>query len=242
MTMLIAVSMITETTIDHCKAGDLLRVVYTWNRESIFNMFSLKEDLENNASEAFERGKRKRRETEFSFGSKAQQQQTEWRRDRVLELSSQGFTQSDITTMLQVDKSVISRDLAYLRQQAQKNLQRHIHETIPHEYQKVITAINQVLRMCWSIISKTEDEKTKLQALALINDCNKYKIDLMTNGVVITDAIKYVNGKMGHLNNQEKKLLQDIKDKGEEEVESEDKGLSENSEREEEQQTHNGVF
>ena len=45
-----------------------------------------------------------------------------------------------------------------------------------------------------------------------------------------------------HLNNQEKKLLQDIKDKGEEEVESEDKGLSENSEREEEQQTHNGVF
>ena len=64
----------------------------------------------------------------------------------------------------------------------------------------------------------------------------------MTNGVVITDAIKYVNGKMGHLNNQEKKLLQDIKDKGEEEVESEDKGLSENSEREEEQQTHNGVF
>jgi hypothetical protein len=30
--------------------------------------------------------------------------------------------------------------------------------------------------------------KTVLQTLALINDCNKYK----TNGVVVTDAIKFV--------------------------------------------------
>ena len=168
-------------------------------------------------------------------------QQVEWRRDRVLELSSQGFTQSDIATMLQVDKSIISRDLGYLRQQAQENLQKHIHETIPEEYQKAMTGINQVLRMCWSIVSKTEDEKTKLQALSLINDCNKYKIDLSTNGVVITDAIKYVNGRMDHLSNQERKLLQDFKIK--EEAEAEDKRLSENSERElEEQQTHNRIF
>jgi hypothetical protein len=134
-------------------------------------------------------------------------QQVEWRRDRVLEPSSQGFTQSDIATMLQVDKSIISRDMAYLRDQAQENLQKHIHQTIPEEYQKAMTGINQVLKMCWSIVNKTEDEKTKLQALSLINDCNKYKIDLSTNGIVITDAIKYINGKMDHLNNQEKKLL-----------------------------------
>ena len=36
------------------------------------------------------------------------------------------------------------------------------------------------------------DNKMVLQALALINDCNKYKMDLTTNGVVITDAIKFV--------------------------------------------------
>jgi hypothetical protein len=144
--------------------------------------------------------------------SRAQQQQIEWRRDRVLELSSQGFSQSDITTMLQVDKSVISRDLAYLRQQAQENLQKHIHETIPQEYQKAMVSIDQILKMCWSIISKTADEKTKLQALALVNECTKHKVDLTTNGVVVTDAIKYANGKMDHLNNQEKKLLQDIKE------------------------------
>ena len=39
------------------------------------------------------------------------------------------------------------------------------------------------------------DNKTVLQALALINDCYKYKMDLTTNGVVITDAIKFVQTK-----------------------------------------------
>jgi uncharacterized membrane protein YukC len=93
-------------------------------------------------------------------------------------------------------------------------------------------------------------KKTKLQALALINDCNKYKIDLSTNGVVVTDAIKYVNAKMDHLNNQEKKLLQDIKDKRiedteaetETEAEAEDTGEVNSSPGLEEQQTHNGIF
>jgi hypothetical protein len=39
------------------------------------------------------------------------------------------------------------------------------------------------------------DEKTRLQALALINECTKHRIELSTNWVVITDAIKYVTQK-----------------------------------------------
>jgi predicted transcriptional regulator len=154
--------------------------------------------------------------------SKTQQQQIEWRRGRVLELLSQGFTQSDIATMLQVDKSIISRDLGYLRQQAQENLQKHIHETIPEEYQKAMTGINQVLKMCWSIVNKTEDEKTGLQALALINDCTKQKVDLSTNGVVVTDAIKWVTQKTEQVNTLQK--------------------LDERIETTEEETTTNGVF
>jgi hypothetical protein len=69
---------------------------------------------------------------------------------------------------------------------------RHIQETLPHEYQKCMTGINQVLKICWSNLIKEVDDKTKLQALALVNDCNKYKMDLTTNGVVITDAIKFL--------------------------------------------------
>jgi hypothetical protein len=38
----------------------------------------------------------------------------------------------------------------------------------------------------------TGDDRTRLQALSLINDCYKYIMDLTTNGVLITDAIKFV--------------------------------------------------
>ena len=149
-------------------------------------------------------------------------QQIEWRRDRVLELSSQGFSQSDIATVLQVEKSIISRDVAYLRHQAQENLQKHIHETIPEEYQNAMTGINQVLKKCWSIVSKAADDKTSLQALALINDCNKYKVDLTTNGAIVTDAIKYVTQKQEQIDTLHK--------------------LDERIETMEEETTTNGVF
>jgi hypothetical protein len=92
-----------------------------------------------------------------------------------------------------------------LRGQASQNLQKHIQDKLPEEYQKCMVGIDQVLKICWEIVNKSRniindndqtvtmtDNKTTLQALALINDCNKYKMDLTTNGVVITDALKFV--------------------------------------------------
>ena len=135
-------------------------------------------------------------------------QQMEWRRDRVLELSSQGFSQSDIATVLHVNKSIISKDMAHLKQLARENLQHHINETIPAEYQKSMNSLDQVLRMTWSIVGKTNDEKTRLQALALINDVNKYRTELVTNGVIVNDALRVVQSKMEHLNGEEKRLCE----------------------------------
>jgi hypothetical protein len=101
--------------------------------------------------------------------------------------------------------STVSMDISSLRQQAQLNLKTHINDKLPEEYQNCMVGINQVLKICWEIVNKSRnvdndngngqtmtvlDNKTVLQALALINDCNKYKMDLTTNGVVITDAIK----------------------------------------------------
>jgi hypothetical protein len=37
------------------------------------------------------------------------------------------------------------------------------------------------------------DDRTRIQAITLANDCYKYIMDLTTNGVVITDAIKFVH-------------------------------------------------
>ena len=131
----------------------------------------------------------------------------EWRRSKVLELSSQGNSQPEISRTLQISIGTVNKDLSYLRQLAQENLKSHIQQKLPEEYQNCMTGINQVLKICWEIVNKSRnvdnnngngqtmtviDNKTVLQALALINDCNKYKMDLTTNGVVITDAIKFV--------------------------------------------------
>jgi hypothetical protein len=142
---------------------------------------------------------------------KNERQQIEWRRSKVLELNSQGHSQPEISRILHVSLGTVNKDLSYLRQQAHDNLQRHVQQKLPEEYQRCLTGMNQVLKLSWQIANNnnnsnnghdlnannsntitTGDERTKLQALALINDCYKYIMDLTTNGVVITDAIKFV--------------------------------------------------
>jgi hypothetical protein len=123
------------------------------------------------------------------------------------------------------------------------------------EYQNCMTGINQVLKICWEIVNKSRnmdnengnsqtttmvDNKTVLQALALINDCNKYKMDLTTNGVVITDAIKFVQ------TNKEKLTMSKEENAGKESKApnyDEDKDqLEEEQEKQEQKITTNQVF
>jgi hypothetical protein len=100
-----------------------------------------------------------------------------------------------------------------------------------------MNGLTQVLKMAWNIvILDSVNQPVKLQALSLINDCYKYQMDLTTGGVVVTQAISYVNGKMDHLNSQEKKLLQDIK------AEAEPSENPVTSTETEEQSTHNDIF
>jgi predicted transcriptional regulator len=51
------------------------------------------------------------------MSTKMQHQQIEWRRTNVMKLLSKGESnQSEIARVLQVDKSIICRDILYLRQ------------------------------------------------------------------------------------------------------------------------------
>ena len=49
----------------------------------------------------------------------------EWRRDKVLELSSQGRSQPQIARILQVGLGPVNRDLQYLRQEAKENIKKY---------------------------------------------------------------------------------------------------------------------
>ena len=54
--------------------------------------------------------------------------QVEWRRAKVLELLSKGDSQSEIAKVLQVDLSIICRDVYFLTQQAKSTIKRYIDE------------------------------------------------------------------------------------------------------------------
>ena len=137
---------------------------------------------------------------------------------------------------MQIPRPTITKDIQYLRNQDKENLQNHVQERLPQEYENCMTGINRVLRLTWEIAEKPTDDKTRLQAFAQLNEGYKFKMDLTTNGIVVTDAIKYVQGQMDHLNKSEKALPQDIKQKEDKEPEQQEE------EDIEQQKTTNGIF
>jgi hypothetical protein len=69
--------------------------------------------------------------------------------------------------MLQLDKSIICRDISLLRQQAKSNFRGYIDERLPEEYEKCLVGLTAILREAWSTSQQTEDRREKIQALSL---------------------------------------------------------------------------
>lgn len=124
----------------------------------------------------------------------------EWRRRKVLELSSQGYNQQEIATRLQVAKGSVNSDLAFIKKQSIENLQNHIHEVVPMEYHKCMAGMKSNLKETLEIAKSVTDPRVKLQARAIVNDCYKFILDMSTNAGVVSDALKYVTQKTEQIN------------------------------------------
>ena len=120
--------------------------------------------------------------------------QAEWRRNQVLELTSKGHTQSDISNMLQISISTISRDLSSIREEAKDHVRKYIDERLPEEYEKCLIGLTAILREAWNTSTQTADNREKIQALSLAKECYSMKLDLLTNATVVDDAIRFVEG------------------------------------------------
>jgi predicted transcriptional regulator len=119
----------------------------------------------------------------------------EWRRNKVLELASHGYNQSEISKILQISQPTINRDITYLRQQAKHNIKRYIDERLPEEYEKCLVGLTAITKEAWNTSQQTEDKREKIHALSLAKDCYSMKLDLLTNATVVDDAIRFVTQK-----------------------------------------------
>jgi O-phosphoseryl-tRNA(Cys) synthetase len=141
------------------------------------------------------------------------QKQIRWRRDKVDGYMIKRFSQSEIAENLQISNATVTRDVDYLRKEAAKQLKTHLEDRIPIEYNQCISGINEILKNAWTIATNnnvSSDDKTKLQALSLANECYKHKMDLITNGVVIDDALKFVKEHKNNNNNSKIKINDQI--------------------------------
>jgi transcriptional regulator with PAS, ATPase and Fis domain len=123
-----------------------------------------------------------------------------WRRSRIQELDSQGYSHREIVSKLQIAKGTVSSDLAYIRRQAQANLQHHIHETIPMEYQRGMIGLRQNLKHVLEIAETTADPRVKLEARRIASDIYDKIMTLSTNGVIVNDALRFIQSKIEHIN------------------------------------------
>jgi predicted transcriptional regulator len=130
---------------------------------------------------------------DLSSDMEQQNQQVQWRRDKVQELCSKGYSQREISQVLQVGLATVNRDVSYLRDQAKGNIKRYIDERLPEEYEKCLVGLNAITKEAWNTANQTEDKREKIQALSLAKECYSMKLDLLTNATVVDDAIRFVS-------------------------------------------------
>jgi hypothetical protein len=116
-----------------------------------------------------------------------------WRRDKVQQLCSKGYSQREISQMLQVGLATVNRDISYLRNQAKTNIKKYIDERLPEEYEKCLIGLTAITKEAWNTAHDPEYKREKIQALSLAKECYSMNMHLLTNATVVDDAIRFVS-------------------------------------------------
>ena len=64
-----------------------------------------------------------------------------WRRNKANELSVEGFSQAEISRMLQISEPIISRDIEYSKQVPHDSIRNHMGGKLPYEFTKCISGL-----------------------------------------------------------------------------------------------------
>ena len=120
------------------------------------------------------------------------QRQIEWRRDKVLELTSDGFGVREIARLLEISHPTVSRDLQWLRQQAKEQIRKYIDEKVPFEYHKTLAGLEGILRNMSNIIANSIDNKEIMQASGIKMQAYNMKMELVSNANLVHEAIDLV--------------------------------------------------
>ena len=90
----------------------------------------------------------------------------EWRQSKILELMSMGYSnQTHLAQIMHVPLSTVNRDILYLRQKAQDNIQELMDKKLPEEFNLCLVGLEGILREAWNTSRNTEDRRGSVRCL-----------------------------------------------------------------------------
>jgi hypothetical protein len=133
------------------------------------------------------------------------------RRARITELLAKGYvSQVEISRILNVSEPTVSRDIIFLKQQAQQNLKEHLELRIPLQYSICETGLKIILRKAFDIVNNHNNTTAEnIQSLNLIANIYGRLMELATDEKTIAQAVSWIEKKKQQLMQELQKEVQE---------------------------------
>lgn len=110
------------------------------------------------------------------------------RRQAVLELSSQGLSQIEISEKLLISQKTVYNDIAWLKKDATEFIKQN-RKHIVFEYKQALSNFYQLRKQAWKHFNSTQDEGVKTHLYTIIASINNDIMHLLSIGDMIEQEI-----------------------------------------------------
>jgi hypothetical protein len=102
----------------------------------------------------------------------------EIRRDKILELHSQDYSQAEISRKLGIALGTVHRNISAFE-----------------EFSNALISLNAIHKEAWKILTQCPDTKGRVQALGLALECLTKKVQLLANPMVLDSVKRYISSR-----------------------------------------------
>ena len=118
--------------------------------------------------------------------------QMAWRRNKVREMLTRGYSQYEIANTLRISQPTISRDIHYIQNDLHKGKENY-GERLFEVYQNSLLGLDELIKKLWIIVDSSKtDEKEKMKAINLIMQCYKMRIEMIKSEPELINQKRYM--------------------------------------------------